>query len=124
MARKKAVMVSGPTARRYDKSQEEQAVRLVRLVRAERIADGRDVRGVALEVAGQLGCGAETVRRWVREADRRDGLTVGAVTEVEADELKVKVRELEGQVRELTRANTILRQASAFFAAELDRPHR
>ena len=117
-------MVSGLTARRYDKSQEEQAVRLVRLARAERIADGRDVRGVALEVAGHLGYGAETVRRWVREADRRDGLTVGAVTEVEADELKVKVRELEGQVRELTRANTILRQASAFFAAELDRPHR
>jgi len=70
-------------------------------------------------VAGQLGYGVETVRKWVKQADVDEGVKPGRSSE---DAAKIKV--LEGEVRELRRANTILRSASAFFAAELDRPSK
>jgi transposase len=71
-------------------------------------------------IAGKLGCTKETLRRWVREAERAAGLRPGP-TRAEED----RVRELEREVRELRRANEILRKASAFFAAaELDRHTR
>ena len=64
-----------------------------------------------------MGCTAETLRRWVRQAERDQGRRTG-VTSTEHDRLK----ELERENRELKRANEILRKASAFFAqAELDR---
>jgi transposase len=68
-------------------------------------------------VAGKMGCTAESLRRWVRQAEqdlgKRDGASSGE---------KQRVKELEREVRELRRANEILRKASAFFAqAELDR---
>ena len=71
-------------------------------------------------VASKIGCAAETLRGWVRQTERdtgkRDGLTT---TERE------RVKELEREVRELRRANEILRKASAYFAqAELDRRHK
>jgi len=64
-----------------------------------------------------MGCTAESLRRWVRQAEqdlgKRDGASSGG---------KQRVKELEREVRELRRANEILRKASAFFAqAELDR---
>jgi transposase-like protein len=68
-------------------------------------------------IAPKLGCTKETLRRWVREAERDAGLRPGP-TRAEED----RVKALEREVRELRRANEILRKASAFFAAaELDR---
>jgi transposase-like protein len=61
----------------------------------------------------------ESVRSWVRQADIDDGQVAGVST-ADAEEL----RRLRQEVRELRRANEILRRASAFFAAELDRPPR
>ena len=70
-----------------------------------------------VSIAGKLGCTGETLRKWVRQAEidqgQRDGLPSS-----ERDRLK----QLEREVRELKRANEILRKAAAFFAqAELDR---
>ena len=66
---------------------------------------------------GKIGCTAETLRKWVRQAERDQGRRAG-LTSTERDRLK----ELERENRELKRANEILRKASAFFAqAELDR---
>ena len=66
---------------------------------------------------GQIGCTAETLRRWVRQAERDQGLREGSTTAEQG-----RVRALEREVRELRKANEILRLASAFFAqAELDR---
>lgn len=68
-------------------------------------------------IAGKLGCTPETLRNWVRQAERDHGKRAGLTTD-ERDRLK----ELERENRELKRANEILRKASAFFAqAELDR---
>jgi transposase len=68
-------------------------------------------------IAGKIGCSAEALRKWLRQAEidagRRGGLT--------SDE-RTRMQELEREVRELRRANEILRKASAYFAAaELDR---
>ena len=59
------------------------------------------------------------MRAWVRQADIDEGLTAGTTTS-EAERIKA----LEQEVRELRRANEILKRASAFFAAELDRPQK
>jgi transposase len=68
-------------------------------------------------IAIKLGCTPETLRRWVRQAERDTGHRSGLTT----DE-RQRLRELEREVRELKRANEILRKASAYFAqAELDR---
>jgi transposase-like protein len=70
-----------------------------------------------VSIATKIGCTAETLRKWVRRAEidsgRREGVT--------SDE-RARIKELEGENRELRRANEILRKASAYFAqAELDR---
>jgi len=68
-------------------------------------------------IAGKIGCTAETLRNWVRRAERDAGKRPGLTT-TERDRLK----DLERENRELKRANEILRKASAYFAqAELDR---
>jgi transposase len=68
-------------------------------------------------IAAKIGCTAETLRRWVRQVERDQGLRDGPTT---AEQQRVK--ELEREVRELRKANEILKLASAFFAqAELDR---
>jgi transposase-like protein len=68
-------------------------------------------------IASKIGCSFETLRHWVRQAERNQGRRPGLTSE-ERDRLK----ELEREVRELRRANEILRKAAAFFAqAELDR---
>jgi transposase len=68
-------------------------------------------------IAGKIGCTAETLRKWVRHAERDAGVRDGPTT---AEQQRVK--ELEREVRELRRANEILKLAGAYFAqAELDR---
>ena len=73
--------------------------------------------GSLRRVGEQLGVNPETLRNWVQEAEVDQGHRPG-VTSAEAQ----RIRELEREVKELRRANEILRTASAFFAAaELDR---
>jgi transposase len=68
-------------------------------------------------VAEKIGCSAEALRNWIRQAERDRGTRPGLTT----DE-RQKLKELEREVFELRRANEILRKASAYFAqAELDR---
>jgi transposase-like protein len=68
-------------------------------------------------IASKFGCTPETLRKWVRQEERNRGQRAGLTT----DE-RQRLKELERENRELTRANEILRKASAFFAqAELDR---
>lgn len=68
-------------------------------------------------VAEKIGCTSETLRRWMRQAQRDAGTRPGPTTED-----KARIKELEREVHELRRTNEILRKASAFFAqAELDR---
>ena len=68
-------------------------------------------------ISEKIGCTRETLRRWVRQAQRDSGQRPGLST----DERK-RLKDLERENRELRRANEILRQASAYFAqAELDR---
>jgi transposase len=75
--------------------------------------------GTVRRVARQLGYGIESVRSWVRQADIDDGHAPGVST---TDARKLK--ELEQEVRELRRANEILKRAASFFGAELDRQHK
>jgi transposase len=71
-------------------------------------------------VASRLGIGsAETLRKWVRQAEVDGGQRRGVTSDESAE-----LRKLRAEVRELRRANEILKAASAFFAAELDRPYR
>jgi transposase len=69
-------------------------------------------------VASKLGIGTtETLRKWVRRAEVDSGQRPGTTSEEHAE-----IRRLKREVAELRRANEILKAASAFFAAELDRP--
>lgn len=71
-------------------------------------------------VADLLGIGTpETVRKWLRQAEIDSGSRLGATTEE-----SVELKRLKRENAELRRANGILKAASTFFAAELDRPHQ
>jgi transposase-like protein len=111
----KEITPGRPSTRRYSPEEKAQAVRLVRQLAVEL----GTTHGTVRRVASQLGYGVESVRSWVRQADIDDGQVAGVST-ADAEEL----RRLRQEVRELRRANEILRRASAFFAAELDRPPR
>lgn len=105
------------TSRRPSKPyREEVRERAVRLVREQR--DAHDTEWAAIRsIAEKIGCTAETLRLWVRQAERDAGTRPGLATD-ERERLKT----LERENRELKRANEIVRKASAFFAAaELDR---
>jgi transposase-like protein len=68
-------------------------------------------------IASKLGCTSETLRRWVRQAERDAGQRAGLTTDERAE-----LKRLQREVVELKRANEILKKASAYFAqAELDR---
>jgi transposase-like protein len=69
-------------------------------------------------IAAKIGCTAETLRLWVRQAERDQGVRAGPTSED-----RERIKALERENRELRQANEILRKASAYFAqAELDRP--
>jgi transposase-like protein len=71
-------------------------------------------------IAAKIGCTTETLRGWVRQAERDQGKRSGPTTDD-----RERIKALEREVRELRQANEILRKASAYFAqAELDRPFR
>jgi len=101
---------------RYSPEVRERAVRMVFENEREHSSEWAAI----VSIATKIGCTAETLRKWVRQAEidtgRRGGLT--------SDE-RARIKELERENRELRRANEILRKASAFFAqAELDRRPR
>ncbi len=100
-----------PAPKRYPDELRERAVRMVFQVREE---SGQQLGAVA-RVADQLGINRETLRNWVRQAEIDTGRRPGTST-VDAQ----RIAELEREVRELRRANEILKAASAFFARELD----
>ena len=94
----------------------ERAVRLLLDQQGEHASQHAAMRSVA----AKIGCSRETLRHWVRQAERDQGLRAGPTT----DE-RERLRALEREVRELRQANEILRKASAYFAmAELDRRSR
>ncbi len=98
---------------RYSPEVRERAVRLVAEHEPEYPSQWAAIRSIA----GKLGCSAEALRKWVRQAERDAGRQPGLTTEEQQ-----RVKALERENRELRRANEILRKASAYFAqAELDR---
>ena len=104
-----------PTTKRYSPEEKARAVRLVRQLRKELGTK----HGTIQRVAEQIGCGVESLRTWVKRADIDERVAPG-VTSAEAK----RIKDLEQENRELRRANDLLKRASAFFAAELDRPSR
>jgi transposase len=100
-----------PSQKRYPPELKERAVRMA----LETIAETGERQGVMGRIARQLGIGVETLRTWVKQADIDRGRRPGVPTEQQR-----RVAELEREVRELRRANEILKAASAFFARELD----
>ena len=97
----------------YSPEVRERAVRMVFEHRNEYASQYEAI----LSIAAKIGCSRETLRHWVRQAERDQGLRPGPTS---AEQEKIKA--LEREVRELRQANEILRKASAYFAqAELDR---
>ena len=98
---------------RYSPEVRERAVRLV----FEHQAEYESQWAAMHSIAAKIGCTTETLRKWVRQVEKDQGIREGLSTD-ERERLKA----LERENRELKRANEILRQASAYFAqAELDR---
>jgi transposase len=103
------------TGRRYSAEEKAAAVRMVRTLRAELGTD----RGTAQRVALQLAYGVESVRSWVRQAEIDDGVKQGVASDSAAE-----IRRLEQELREMKRANEILKRAASFFGAEPGRKHK
>jgi len=100
----------------YSPEVRERAVRLVFEHQAEYSSQWAAIGSIA----GKFGCNPETLRNWVRQAERDRGMRDGQTTEE-----RERIKALERENRELKRANEILRKASAYFAqAELDRRHK
>jgi len=90
--------------------------RAVRLVFEEQPSHASQWAAIS-SIAAKMGCTRETLRNWVRQAERDGGKRLGLTTSE-----RERLKELERENRELRRANEILKKASAYFAqAELDR---
>lgn len=99
--------------RRFSPEVRERAVRLVQQHQGDHPSEWAAI----TSIAAKIGCTAETLRAWLRQAERNSGQRAG-MTSDDRDRL----RALERENRELRQANEILRKASAYFAqAELDR---
>lgn len=101
--------------RKYPAELRERATRLA--IDARKDPESR--MGAYKRIGEQLGVHPEALRTWVKQAETDEGLRPGVTSENAG-----RIAELEKEVRELRRANAILKSASAFFAAELDRPSR
>ena len=100
----------------YPPELRERAVRMVADVQGEYPSQWSAIGAVA----AKLGIGsAETLRKWVRRAEIDAGQRPGLTGEEHAE-----IKRLKRENAELRRANEILKAASSFFAAELDRPQR
>ena len=100
----------------YSPEVRERAVRMV----SEHRGEHRWEWAAICSIAEKFGCASETLRKWVRQAERDQGVRPG----LSSDQL-TELGELRRENRELRRANKILRKASAYFAqAELDRRPR
>lgn len=105
--------MTDPRQRRFSPEFRERAVRLVRQHQGEHASQWAAISSIA----AKIGCTAETLRGWLRQAERDSGQRAGPSTEE-----RERIKALEREVRELRQANEILRKASAYFAqAELDR---
>jgi transposase len=96
-----------PSQRRYPPELRERAIRMVQ----ETIEQTGERFGVITRVARQLGIGSESLRTWVRQAEVDGGRRPGV-----SSEERRRIAELEREVRELRRANDILKAAASFFA--------
>src|SRR5262245_3957080 len=106
-------MTNHKTSPRFSAEVRERAVRMV----FEHRAEHRSQWAAIASIAAKIGCTAQTLSSWVRQAERDQGKRAGATTEE-----RERIKALERENRELRQANEILRKASAYFAqAELDR---
>ena len=102
--------------RKYSVELQQRATRMA----LEARRDPESSRGAITRIADQLGVHPEALRSWVRQAEVDGGVRPGTTTED-----ATRIAALEREVRELRRANEILRTSAAFFAAaELDRKTR
>ena len=105
--------MAGNTSKRYPAELKQRAVRMYAEIRPDHETDW-----AAMGKVGELlGVGQETLRKWIRQAEVDQGERPGTTSEESAE-----IKRLKRENAELRRANAILKAASAFFAAELDRP--
>ena len=101
---------------RFSTKVRERAIRMV----AEHRDHCATERAAIESIAAKIGCSAETLRKWIRQAQIDQGERGGLTTDERA-----RLKQLERENFELKRANEILRKASAYFAqAELDHPRK
>ena len=101
---------------KYSSELKSRAVRMVIESKADYPSEFEAIRSIAMK----LGIGSpETLRKWIRQGEIDDGVKPGKTRDDIAE-----IKELKKENAELRRANSILKSASAFFAAELDRPLR
>jgi transposase len=106
--------MSGNGSKRYPAELKQRAIRMYVEVRPDHDTDW----AAMCKVSGLLGIGVpETLRKWIRQAEIDQGERPGVTSEESAE-----IKQLRRENAELRRANGILKAASAFFAAELDRP--
>jgi transposase len=100
--------------KQYPTELRQRAVRLVAEQRDQYLSEYEAIRSIATKLGIST---PETLRKWVRQTEIDSGRRPGTTSEESAE-----LRKLRAEVKELRRANEILKAASAFFAAELDRP--